>query len=156
MTCKIEPAQRADIPRLVDLLNDLFGAELDFTADATHQTRGLELLIAEAAKNDRQTLAVARDDQGRAIGMASAQIVISTAEGAPSAWIEDVVVHSDYRRQGIGKLLLGHLLAWAKARGATRAQLVADKENQSAELFYNGLGWQSTQLTVRRIFLDAK
>ena len=36
MSFKIEPAQRADIPRLVDLLNDLFGVELDFTADASH------------------------------------------------------------------------------------------------------------------------
>ena len=156
MTCKIEPAQRADIPQLVDLLNDLFGAELDFTADASHQARGLELLIAEAAKSDRQALAVARDDKGQAIGMASAQLVISTAEGAASAWIEDMVVHSDYRRHGIGRLLLEHLLAWARARGATRAQLVADRKNVSAELFYNKLGWQGTQLTVRRIFLSAK
>jgi GNAT superfamily N-acetyltransferase len=154
MSFKIEPAQRADIPRLVDLLNDLFGAELDFTADAAHQARGLELLIAEAAKSDRQTVAVARDDKGLAVGMASAQLVISTVEGAPSAWIEDMVVHSDYRRQGIGKLLLEHLLAWAKARGAMRAQLVADRENESAELFYSGMGWQATQLTVRRRFIE--
>ena len=150
MTYKIERAQSADLPRLVDLLNELFGVELDFTADATRQARGLELLLAESAKGDRQAVAVARDDNGQAIGMASAQLVISTAEGAPSAWIEDVVVHADYRRQGVGRQMLDYLLAWAKTRGATRAQLVADRENASAELFYDGLGWQTTQLSVRR------
>jgi len=154
MNCKIEAAQEADIPQLVGLLNDLFGVEFDFSADASRQRRGLELLIDEAATSERLTLAVARDEHGRAVGMASAQLVISTAEGALSAWIEDVVVHPDFRRQGLGKLLLEHLLAWAKARGATRAQLVADRENLGAELFYNGLAWQSTQLTVRRRFID--
>ena len=150
MSFKIESAQPADIPRLTELLNDLFGVELDFTADATRQGRGLEMLIAEAAKSDRQTITVARDGSGLVVGMASAQLVISTAEGALSAWIEDVVVHPDHRRQGIGKLLVEHLLGWAKERGATRVQLVADQENASARLFYTALGWQSTQLTVRR------
>ena len=150
MNLKIEPAQRTDIPQLAALLNDLFEVELDFTADSSRQVRGLELLIAEAAKSDRQIVAVARDDRGQPIGMASGQIVISTAEGAPSIWIEDVVVHAEHRRQGIGKQLIEFLLTWAKARGATRMQLVADRENASADLFYTALGWQSTQLSVRR------
>ena len=147
-------AQAGDIPRLVDLLNDLFGIELDFTAETSRQTRGLEVLIAEAGESDRLMLAVARDEQGAVIAMGSAQLVISTAEGASSAWIEDIVVHPDYRRRGIGKQLLEHLLAWAKTRGATRAQLVTDKDNAGAELFYNGLGWHATQLVVRRRFIE--
>ena len=154
MSFKIEHAKPADIPQLVAFLKDLFSTELDFTADASRQQRGLELLIAEAAKSDRLTVAVARDEQGKALGMASAQLVISTAEGAPSAWIEDVIVHPDFRRQGLGRLLLDHLLAWAKTRGATRAQLVTDKENQGAELFYNGVGWETTRLGVRRRFIE--
>ena len=156
MSFEFEPAQNADIPQLVDLLNDLFGVELDFTVDATRQTRGLALLIAEAARSDRLIVVVARDERGAAIAMGSVQLVISTAEGASSAWIEDVVVHPDYRRQGLGKQLLDHLLAWAKTRGATRAQLLADKENAGAELFYNGLGWQATRLAVRRMMIDQK
>ena len=154
MNFKIEPAQRADIPHLAALLNDLFEVELDFTADASRQARGLELLISESAKSDRQVIAVARDEHGQPVGMATGQIVISTAEGASSAWIEDVVVHAEHRRQGIGKQLLEFLSAWAKARGATRLQLVADQQNACAELFYAALGWQSTQLGVRRRSVD--
>ena len=156
MSFKIESARRADIPRLTDLLNDLFGVELDFTADSTRQVKGLELLIVDDdGPGERQTVAVARDDSGQAIGMASAQMVISTAEGALSAWIEDVVVHHDYRRQGIGKDLLAYLVAWAKARGATRVQLIVDQENEGADFFYKALGWQSTQLMVRRRSTDS-
>ncbi len=154
MSCKIGTAQQTEILRLIELLRDLFGVEADFAADAVRQRRGLEMLLAAAAQGERVTVAVARDEHGLAIGMASAQLVISTAEGALSAWIEDVVVHPDSRGQGVGRLLLDHLLAWAKARGATRAQLIADKENGSAGMFYDGHGWQSTQLMVRRRFID--
>jgi GNAT superfamily N-acetyltransferase len=150
MTIKIEPARHADIPQLAALLNDLFDIELDFTADSSRQTKGLELLLTEADKSDRQIVAVARDDQGGAVGMASAQIVISTAEGASSVWIEDVVVHADHRRQGIGRRLIEFLREWSGARGATRMQLAADRENADADIFYTSLGWTSTQLVVRR------
>jgi len=153
MNFNIEPAQHTDIPRLVELLNDLFGVELDFTADATHQERGLALLMAGDASSDRQIVAVARDEAGQAVGMASAQLVISTAEGAPSAWVEDVVVHQDFRGQGIGRRLLDYLIEWAKARGATRMQLVADQENAGADLFYQAVGWHTTQLAVKRRLL---
>ncbi|MEO7728337.1 MAG: GNAT family N-acetyltransferase [Burkholderiales bacterium] len=150
MNPKIKPAQPADIPQLAALLDDLFDVELDFTADASRQIKGLELMVAESARSDRQMVAVARDESGQPVGMASGQIVISTAEGAPSVWVEDVVVHAAHRRQGIGKQLVEFMRAWAKARGANRMQLVADRENASANLFYTALGWQSTQLLVRR------
>ncbi len=151
MKYTIDVARTSDVPRLVELLLDLFGTELDFTADPTSQTRGLELLVAQA--DGRSRVLVARDADGMAIGMGSAQLVISTAEGAPSAWIEDIVVHRDRRKEGIGRAVLDALLAWARERGATRAQLVADRENVPAELFYNALGWKTTQLTVRRAIL---
>ncbi len=151
MKYTIDVARPADVPRLVELLLDLFGTELDFTADVTNQTRGLEVLVAQA--DGRSRVVVARDADGAAIGMGSAQLVISTAEGAPSAWIEDIVVHRDRRKEGIGRAVLDALLAWAHERGATRAQLVADRENVPAELFYNALGWKTTQLTVRRAIL---
>ena len=73
MNLKIEPAQRTDIPQLAALLNDLFEVELDFTADSSRQVRGLELLIAEAAKSDRQIVAVARDDRGHQLAWPAAK-----------------------------------------------------------------------------------
>ncbi len=149
----IEPARPEDLPQLVGLLNELFNIELDFTPDASRQQRGLELMLAEVEKSGNAMVMVARDENGKAIGMASAQLVISTAEGAPSAWIEDVIVHCDHRRQGVGRELLDCLLTWARSRGATRAQLVMDADNASAELLYNGLGWENTQLKLRRRFI---
>jgi GNAT superfamily N-acetyltransferase len=95
----------------------------------------------------------ARDAGGVVIAMATAQLVVSTAEGAWSAWIEDVVVAQNFRRLGIGGSLLAALLDWAREKGATRAQLLADRSNAPALDFYRRLGWQSTQLGAWRIAL---
>lgn len=145
---RIEPACRADIPALIDLLGSLFELEKDFSADRAKQRRGLELLLAQGS--ERALLLVARSPGDEIAGMASGQLVISTAEGAPSAWIEDVVVRPGLRGQGIGRALLEALLAWAQRHGATRAQLLADLGNAPALEFYRRTGWQSTQLGTWR------
>lgn len=143
-------ANEADIPALVGLLVILFGIEKDFSADVSKQQKGLELLL----KNPQTaTIQVARNGAGKAIGMISAQLVISTAQGAPSAWIEDMVIDASYRGQGIGKALLQNALDWAKSKDATRAQLLVDIENIEALGYYQHLNWESTQLQARRVFL---
>lgn len=150
---RIRPAAPADIPELVELLAGLFAIESDFVPDRTKQRRGLELLLAQPA--DRALVLVANSGITVA-GMASAQLVISTAEGAPSAWIEDVVVQQGLRGQGIARLLLQELLVWAQAHGATRAQLLADHANVSALEFYRHIGWQPTQLSAWKVFLQTR
>ena len=150
---RIERARNEDIPALIELLAELFAIESDFAPDRARQRRGLELLLAQP--DDRALPLVARSNDGAAVGMASAQLVISTAEGAPSAWIEDVVVRQALRGQGIAKLLLQELLAWAQGHGATRAQLLADGANSPALDFYRHIGWQPTQLSAwRRLLQD--
>ena len=143
-------ATATDIPDLVKLLSVLFSIEKDFTPDFTKQQKGLALLIQNNANG---TIQVARDISGKVIGMVSAQLVISTAQGAASAWVEDMVVDTKYRGQGVGKQLLKHVLAWAKAKGATRAQLLVDVTNTDAIDYYKHLNWESTQLQARRVFL---
>lgn len=150
MGLKIENAIADDIPALVKLLTELFSIEQDFVPDTTKQARGLALLIQNKGN---AVIKVARNTEGLAIGMVSAQLVISSAEGAASAWIEDMVIHQAFRGSGLGKALLQEVLNWAKMHGATRAQLLVDTENLPAIGFYQHLGWQTTQLQARRIFL---
>ena len=147
---RIDNATHSDIPALVGLLTELFGIDMDFQPDAEKQVRGLELLMANP---EQAVIKIARNDSGKAIGMVSAQLVISTAQGAASAWVEDMVVSGDYRGTGLGRTLLEAALEWARGKGATRAQLLVDMENQPAIGYYRHLGWETTQLQARRIFL---
>ncbi|HVY07309.1 MAG TPA: GNAT family N-acetyltransferase [Burkholderiales bacterium] len=148
---RIERARADDIPALIDLLAALFAIESDFSPDRSAQRRGLELLLS--LPDDRATILVARAQDERVIGLASAQLVISTAEGAASAWIEDVVVQESFRGKGIARQLLVGLEAWSRRHGATRLQLLADAGNAPALDFYRHLGWQATQLGAWRKLL---
>ena len=143
-------ANEADITDSVSLLAILFGIEKDFDADFTKQQKGLNLLLKSSKT---ATIQVARNASGKVIGMVTAQLVISTAQGTASAWIEDMVIDAAYRKHGIGKKLLQNTLAWAKKKGASRAQLLVDTANTEALSYYQHLHWESTLLQARRMFL---
>jgi GNAT superfamily N-acetyltransferase len=142
-------AKLDDMADLVSLLSTLFNIEKDFNPDTSKQTAGLTLLL----NSKSGSIQVARNAAGKVIGMVSAQLVISTAQGAASAWLEDMVIAADYRRLGIGKTLLQNALDWAKQNGATRAQLLVDTSNADAINYYQQLDWEPTQLQARRVFL---
>ena len=143
MEISIEKAEAADIGALVKLLEVLFSIEQDFSPDATAQRDGLTLLLDTP---DRAQVFIARHPVAGVVGMVSAQLVISTAVGAPSVWIEDLVIAEQFRKQGLGKTLLEKAQEWAKSKGAKRVQLIADADNTSALDFYNRLGWTQTRL----------
>lgn len=142
----IRKAHPSDITELVSLLQILFSIEADFTPDPEKQRRGLELMFADA---ERRCLIVAEKD-GKIAGMGSAQLVVSTAEGALSGLVEDMVLYPEYRGRGIGRKILTALERWCYQQGATRIQLLADRENEPALRFYAKLGWEKTQLICLR------
>jgi len=132
---------------MAELLGELFGVEEDFAADSARQRKGLELLLQRP-----DCLLLVAELDGEVVGMCSCQMLVSTAEGAPAGLVEDVVVRSDKRGQGIGPRLLDELVRWAREQGAVRLQLLADTNNAPALKFYADRGWQRTQLMCLRLF----
>ncbi len=146
----IRLARPADLPALVGLLRELFSIEKDFAFDEARQRAGLRRMLGRSPSR-RLWVAVAEDG---VVGMCSAQVVISTAMGGPAALIEDVVVRSDRRGQGIGRRLMDAVERWAQRRGIERLQLLADRTNLPALGFYRALGWQETHMICLRRNLD--
>jgi ribosomal protein S18 acetylase RimI-like enzyme len=138
---KIRQAEVADIEAMSLLLDQLFSIEQDFSPDKDKQDRGLRLLL-----ESEDAVAFVAEEEARVIGMATLQILISTAEGGRVGLIEDVVVDTGYRGRGVGNTLLSHLLQWAEKNGLKRVQLLADCENQPALDFYQKEGWTLTCL----------
>ncbi|WP_407314700.1 GNAT family N-acetyltransferase [Desulfosporosinus sp. SB140] len=128
------------------LLGVLFSIEADFIIDKLTQKRGLEMMLSE---NSERCIMVAEAEQ-QVVGMCSVQTLVSTAEGGIVALIEDLVVEEDWRGRGIGKGLLESVEAWASARGVSRIQLLADRNNTSALGFYQKMNWKCTELVCLR------
>src|SRR5512141_734044 len=105
----IRPARPEDIPRMSELLAELFSIESDFSPDREKQTQGLCTLVADPSG---RTLVLVAERDMAVIGMATVQTLISTAEGGRVGLIEDVIVDKQFRSRGIGTLLLKGIAAW--------------------------------------------
>lgn len=145
----IEPARPSDIPVLAGFLGELFSLEPDFSADRVKQEAGLKLML-----DNPSAVVMTLRNREVPVGIATGQLVVSTSEGRPSLWVEDVFISKDYRGQGWGHKLLEALKTWAGERGASRVQLLADRENTPALAFYQKKGWQTTRLVALRTRTD--
>lgn len=138
----IRNAADTDVPSLITLLGILFSIESDFSANESKQRIGLEMML----KDCTQRCIMVAEIEGQVVGMCTAQLLVSTAEGGVVALIEDLVVKNEYRRSGIGKQLLLAIEKWAVEKGAKRLQLLADRNNTPALKFYQKMSWNNTQL----------
>ena len=128
----LEFARPQDIPRLTELLGELFRQEKDFRPDPKKQSAGLRMILRDT-KSGR--LFVARSG-GKVVGMVSLLFSISTAEGGPVAWLEDFVVDPAWRGKGIGAQLLRHVIAYARKQKLKRITLLTDWNNLNAVRIY--------------------
>ena len=134
------------------MLGILFTQEAEFTPDAAKQKRALEAIFANPAVG---RLYVAREGK-RVVAMASLLFTISTAEGGKAALFEDLVVHDDYRRQGIGAKLLEYVIGQARAEGVLRITLLTDMQNERAQVLYRRLGFTGSPMKPMRLKLKPK
>ena len=74
----------------------------------------------------------------------------STFMGRSGLYLEDLFVKSEYRKRGLGKLMLKHLAKIAVERGCPRFEWIALDWNEPAIKFYERLG--AKQLTDKRYF----
>ncbi len=142
MAVQFRRATPDDLEALIGLLNLLFSLEVDFEPNPAKQRSGLKLMLEDAAER----CVMVAEESGAVIGMCTAQLLVSTAEGGMVALIEDMVVQAGYRGRGIGKRLLASIESWALAKGAKRLELLADRNNHPALEFYDRLDWKQTQL----------
>jgi GNAT superfamily N-acetyltransferase len=147
----IEAATVADIPHLADLLMLLFTEEADFRPNRANQERGLRHLIESPSTG---VVFVAREGH-EVVGMVSLLFTISTAEGGPACWLEDMVVRPDWRGDGLGSRVLRHAIDYARTHGFSRITLLTDKVNAGAIRFYERHGFFESAMTALRLDLKS-
>ena len=141
----IRPATEDDIPRILELYEE----QLAIGATETEMQRNPssdDYLQAFSMINALPgcELVVAEED-GEVIGTTMLMIVPNLSHKAlPWAVVENVVVDSDYRRKGIGRLLMDYCAAQAKKAGCYKVQLLSNKSRNEAHQFYLSLGYKAS------------
>ena len=139
----IRDATEADLPRLVELLDQL-------ALDTPREERGPPLpafyrnAFHRVDANDGQRLLVLEVD-GEIVGTLVLLIIPNiTHQGRPYATVENVVVEERERGAGYGRQLMRYAIEQAKAAGCYKLTLTSHKRRTDAHRFYERLGFEST------------
>jgi len=143
----IDLATEEDIPRLADFLGLLLAQEAEFVADQEKQRRALHAVVSDASIGRIYVVRESAD----LVAMVSLLYTVSSAEGGKAAWLEDLVVRPDRRGRGIGRTLLGHVAAQARAHGVLRITLLTDPDNKRAHALYRSLGFEFSAMRPMRL-----
>lgn len=146
---QITIAQASDIPELCELLKLLFSQEAEFVPDAEAQTRGLARIINHP---EIGVIIVARQ-QGKIAGMVNLLYTVSTALGERVGLLEDMVVCPEERGSGLGSLLLEQAVEHARLNACKRITLLTDRDNVSAQRFYQKHGFCLSPMIPLRLAL---
>lgn len=132
----IRAATIDDVDTLFDLITALAGFEELTPPDESARAR-----LAEHGFGDRPKYeAWLAEWEGAPVGYAFLFETYSTFLARPTLYLEDLFVHPDYRRRGIGKALLAHCIRLANDRGCGRMEWTCLDWNKHAQSVYEGLG----------------
>jgi ribosomal protein S18 acetylase RimI-like enzyme len=107
--------------------------------------------VAEMLASDAITQFVARDDDGRIVGVATlAMFRIPTAW---RAWVEDVIVDESARGRGAGEALTRAMIDTARERGCATIELTSRPSREAANRLYLKLGFEVRETNVYRLSL---
>lgn len=135
----LTPSQTAD---LLDLMH-----ELDPTIAVTGE------MLEQAAEAPGTHLFAAVGDDGRILGCAS--LCVFDSPTGRKASIEDVVVSSRARRQGIGRALMDHIIGYAlRELAPIDLHLTSRPERVAANEMYKRMGFEKRVTNVYRMLLS--
>jgi N-acetylglutamate synthase-like GNAT family acetyltransferase len=142
----IRTAQEQDLPVLVELLNELFSNELEFSPDPDKQLQGLRTLLT----TDNGDILVMEIDN-KVIGMVSLQYLTSTVLGGKVALLEDMIISNVHRKKGYGSKLFSRALSFARENDCLRVTLLTDYNNEVAIRFYESFNLKKSPMIPLRI-----
>jgi len=133
---EIRPATRNDLSAILALMVDI---EAD---DQVLDLPAAEAIFERMHSYPNYTIYVTVAE-GKVIGTFSLLIMDNLAHlGAPSGIVEDVVVHSSWRGQGIGKQMMQFAMQQCQKAGCYKMALSSNLRRDRAHKFYDQLGFQ--------------
>jgi N-acetylglutamate synthase-like GNAT family acetyltransferase len=142
----IRKATKQDVPRILELYEELTGEKRKDPSDTTNQ------VFNEIISLPNQEFLVAEKDSF-VVGTVFLQITPNLSHDArPWAVLENLVVDGRYRRQGVGRLLVEYALTRAREAGCYKLQLLSSNTRHEAHQFYRAVGFEDTASGFRLYF----
>lgn len=133
---RIESASEADIPLLLTFIKELAAYENLLDDVSVTEERLRQTLFG----NNSRAHAVIAYSGVLPVAFAIYFFNLSTFEGRPGLYIEDIFVRPNFRRTGVGRKLFSFLSQKAREQGCCRIELSVLNWNEQAIQFYKKLG----------------
>ncbi len=149
----IRPATLADEASALDLLEELFAPPGRRPPDYTRQRAQANFRRYLDSPDGDILLAEQDDTDGMdrdLLGLASVYVDLPSLRFGQRCWLEDLVVASASRGQGIGPRLLDAATDWARERGCTHLELDSGNARTDAHRFYLAQGMAQDGLVFTR------
>jgi ribosomal protein S18 acetylase RimI-like enzyme len=137
---KVRGATAQDVEIIHALACELAGA----VGDSPPGFEAVRARLSELLEEPQARVLVAEGDE-RIVGAASLWIKPDLAHGDTVVEVPMLVVAEDYRREGVGRLLMEEVRRLAAENGAGLIELVATRGNKPARDFYRSLGFVETE-----------
>jgi aminoglycoside 6'-N-acetyltransferase I len=109
---------------------------------------------AAAFLADPRHLMAAAIDEGRIVGFASAVLYLHPDKAQPELWINEAGVAETHQRRGLARALIAVLKDEARARGATLAWVLTNRDNSAARAAYKSAGGREAADDVVMVEFD--
>jgi ribosomal protein S18 acetylase RimI-like enzyme len=143
MHYKIEKADEGEIPRILELYDELGDTKQEISRETA-----VKAFREISTMQGGELLVIKRDDL--VVGTLYLQIIPNLTHNArPWAAIENVVIDKRYHREGIGKKLMEYAVNRSREAGCHKIQLLSTNTRKQAHEFYRSLGFGETALGFR-------
>jgi ribosomal protein S18 acetylase RimI-like enzyme len=149
---RIVEAEETHIPQIVNLWVEFFDHHYTIDrfferSDDAEEKFG-KMIGERIDKDDSLVLVAVEDDQVVGYSLSYVTQNPPVVKSMESGFISDLAVTTDYRRRGIGGLLLKETLAWFKSRGLKLVYLRVLAKNEGARAFWKKHGFEVASITM--------
>jgi ribosomal protein S18 acetylase RimI-like enzyme len=142
---KLRRAKPTDTRNIMELMSEL---DRPLPKDSYDNKRFQKLInsyIQTKPHNDSKGIILAKSGQ-KVIGLVSYVLLVRLNQRLAEFWIPELVVSKEYRRQGIGKLLINRCKVIAKRMKCYRIRLESRNDRIDSHNFYRNIGFQQIAL----------
>lgn len=136
MTRDIRTLQKSDLEGLLSLYRHLHPVD-----DPLPPPKKVEDIWRDILADPHQLyLGVFTDN--RLVAVCNGSIILNLTRGArPFAVIDNVVVHSDFQRRGIGRALMERMVDECRSHQCYKIMLMSSRKRSDAHAFYRSIGF---------------
>ena len=136
---KIDEAKAADVPDIVDLLNEVDRSYGDETTEGWSERASQVTSVLFGPTRSAHAI-LARTWGGQAIGFASYSFLWPAAGSSRSLYLKELYVTNAHRKSSVGRQLMKELFKIAKRENCSRVEWTTDVANVDAQDFYEKIG----------------